>query len=313
MSRNRILNVGSFMMDLVFTASRRPAVGETLIGSNFGMFTGGKGYNQAVAAARLGAQVTMLGALGEDYFADFFLSSLSNEGIETERITRLSTIGTGVACPTIFTEERNNSIIIVPNANRQFRPSEVQKNLDLFSYIDLLMLQLEVPIDTSFVAAKLAQNKGVPVLLNPAPYETIPDEMFTLIDILIPNEIEAKQLTGINVVDKESAENAAKLLMKKGPKQVIITLGANGALFCSASETIYAPAFEVSVVDPTAAGDAFCAGYAVAYLKGFSPSESLVRANAAGALASMIMGAEPSLPTEETVEEFIDLYPRHNK
>lgn len=308
---NRILNVGSFMMDLVFTANRRPSIGETLIGTSFGMFTGGKGYNQAVAAARLGAHVTMLGALGEDYFGNLFLDSLRNEGINIDRLTHFADLGTGVACPTIFTDERNNSIIIVPNANKHFNPSYIAENADVFSKTDLLMLQLEVPVETSFEAARRAHDAGIPVLLNPAPFKYIPDELFTLIDILIPNEVEAHQLSGINIVDRASAEVAARIIHDKGAKEVVITLGKDGAIFFSEEEVIYSPAFKVNVVDPTAAGDAFCASYAVAFLNRNSPKEALIRANAAGALATTVIGAEPSLPRNETLQRFLQQFSVH--
>ncbi|MFZ3071176.1 MAG: ribokinase [Anaerolineaceae bacterium] len=300
-NRKKILVVGSFFMDLVFRVDRRPGPGETLIGLEFGMFTGGKGYNQAIAAARMGADVSMIGCLGVDYYGDLFIESLKKEGVNIDHVIRNSKIGTGVATPVIYESEKNNSIIIIPRANDHITPQDIDALTPTIASADLLMLQLEIPIETSYRAAEIAKKNNVPVMLNPAPYKALPDDFYRLVDVITPNEVEASQISGMSITDTQTTRLAAQIILSLGPKQVVLTLGQQGAFFLSQKEEFFVPAFNVNVIDPTAAGDAFCSGYAFAYLTGLNPHEAVRMGNSAGALATTVLGAEPSLPRVEEV------------
>ncbi len=301
----RIVIVGSFVTDLVFRAPRRPNRGESLIGLEFGLFTGGKGYNQAVAAARMGAQVSMVGRLGTDIFGDMFMRSLEKEGIDAKYVVRDSEIGTGVASPVVYESEGDNSIIIMPRANMRVSLADVDAAKDVIASADVLMLQLEIPVETSIHAAEIARANGAVVVFNPAPARPLPDVIYKLASVITPNEVEAGQLSGAATGDDAGARAAAKRLREMGVERVILTLGARGALMFGPEGETEAPAYKVKVVDPTAAGDAFCAGLAVAMARGASPVEAVKYANAAGALAVTVLGAEPSMPRAEQVEKLL--------
>ena len=301
----RIVIAGSFVTDLVFRAPRRPMKGETLIGLEFGLFTGGKGYNQAVAAARMGAQVHMVGRLGADIFGDMFMRSLANEGINTDYVVRDPEVGTGVASPVIYEAEGDNSIILMPRANMRLSPANAEAAKDVIAAADVLLLQLEVPTETNIRAAEIAHAAGVTVVFNPAPARQLPPEIFRLVNIITPNEIEAGQLTNIPANDDAGARAAARHLREMGVPRVILTLGARGALMFGPEGEAEFPAYKVQVVDPTAAGDAFCGGLAVALARGAGPAEAVKHANAAGALAVTVLGAEPSMPTQAQVEALL--------
>ena len=297
----KIVVVGSFIMDLVFRTYRRPNRGETVIGKEFGMFTGGKGYNQAIAASRLGANVSMIGCLGTDLFGDMFISSLHKNSVDIQYLVRDTTTGTGVASPVVYESEGDNSIIIVPQANLNLAPKHIEAASATIAAADLLMLQLEISTETSLRAAEIAHNAGVPVMLNPAPFSKLSDNFYQLVDIITPNEIEASQLTGLQIDSMESAKQVGKDIMALGPKIVVLTLGARGAFYLDSDQEIQVPAFKVNTIDPTAAGDAFCAGFAVAYSQGQDPVQAVRMGNAAGGLTTTILGAEPSLPRLEQV------------
>lgn len=301
----RIVIVGSFVMDLVFRAPRRPNRGETLIGLEFGLFTGGKGHNQAVAAARMGAQVSMVGRLGTDIFGDMFLQSLAKEGIDARYVTRDAEAGTGVASPVIYESEGDNSIILMPRANMGLSPADAEAAQAVIAAADALMLQLEVPVETNIRAAEIARANGTTVVFNPAPARPLPAEIFSLADVITPNQVEAGQLAGVSTDDDAGARAAAARLREMGVARVILTLGARGALMVGPEGETEIPAYPVKVVDPTAAGDAFCSGLAVALARGTSPAEAVKYANAAGAFAVTVMGAEPSMPTLAQVEAML--------
>ncbi|RJQ41111.1 MAG: ribokinase [Anaerolineaceae bacterium] len=296
-----IVVVGSFIMDLVFRTYRRPNRGETVIGNEFGMFTGGKGYNQAIAASRLGANVIMVGCVGTDLFGDMFISSLQKDGVDINYVIRNPNAGTGVACPVVYESEGDNSIIIVPRANLTLTPEHIEAASSIITAADMLMLQLEIPVETSMRAAEIAHAAGIPVMLNPAPFSKLPDNFYQLIDIITPNEIEASQLTGMQIDDMETAKQVGKSIMSLGPKIVVLTLGQRGAYYLDLKEEFQVPAFKVNTIDPTAAGDAFCAGFAVAISHGQNPLQAVQMGNAAGGLATTVLGAEPSLPKLEQV------------
>ena len=300
----KVVVVGSFMMDLVIKAERRPQKGETLVGQEFGMFIGGKGCNQAIAAARLGADVTMVGRLGTDLFGDTFMESLGQEGIHTEFIVRDAEVGTGVGTP-VIDADGDNSIIIVPRANMRLSVKDVERAASAISAADVLLLQLEVPIAASEKAAMLARASGAKVILNPAPARALPDSFLAKVDFLTPNEVETAFLSGVKVDDTAGAERAASVLLDKGVSGVILTLGERGALLLTASQKKLVPAYKVKVVDTTAAGDAFCGAFATALARGADLEEAVAFANAAGGLAVTVLGAAPSMPSSTKMEAFM--------
>jgi ribokinase len=298
-----ILVIGSLNTDLVVRAPRFPQPGETISGDDLQTFPGGKGANQAVAAARLGASVSMLGRVGKDNFGDFLLDNLQSKNADTKLIQR-DDASTGTAI-IVVDSNGQNSIILSAGANGKVSEPDVM--IASFSDFNLLLLQLEIPIETVLSATKRAQESGLRVLLNPAPARALPDELISLPHFLVPNETELGLLTNQNVNDISSSEKAAKVLLERGAQTIIVTLGANGALLVTRENTKHIPPFKVNVVDTTAAGDAFIGGFAYALLQGKSLEESVRYGCACGALATTKFGAQPSLPTKEEVERFLSL------
>jgi len=300
----RIVVVGSFMMDLVVKAPRRPAKGETLVGSDFGIFPGGKGFNQAVAAARLGASVSMVGRLGQDIFGDMFMDALATEGIDARFVVRDANAGTGVGTP-VIDDEGDNSIVIIPRANLALTTEDVERAADAIRDADVLMLQLEVPIAASQYAAVIAAGAGTKVLINPAPATLLPPEFMMLADVITPNETETAVITGIGVQGEDGPDRAAAALRSAGCKSVVLTLGGRGAWLASETHNLIVPGHKVNVVDTTAAGDAFCAGLAVALAEGKSLYEAVSYGNAVGALATTVMGTSNSMPRRDALDQFL--------
>ncbi len=299
----KVVVVGSFNMDLVVQAERRPQTGETLMGEEFGMFIGGKGSNQAIAAARLGADVTMIGRLGTDLFGDTLMAAHADEGICTDYVIRDTEIGTGVASILIDTDG-DNSIVLVPQANMRLSVEDIERASESIAAADVLLLQLEVPVGASQRAAEIAKSNGTTVVLNPAPAQELPDDFLAQVDILTPNEVETESLSGIRVSTATDAEHAAKVLLDKGLSAVILTLGERGALLLTSDLTQQIPAYTVEVVDTTAAGDAFCGALATAVAQGENLVAAVAFANAVGALAVTVLGAAPSMPAAAHVEAF---------
>ena len=303
----KVVVVGSFNMDLVVQAERRPQTGETLMGEEFGMFIGGKGSNQAIAAARLGANVTMIGRLGTDLFGDTLMAAHAAAGICTDYITRDTEVGTGVAS-ILIDADGDNSIVLVPQANMRLSVEDIERASESIAAADVLLLQLEVPIAASQRAAEIAKSNGATVVLNPAPAQELPDDFLAQVDILTPNEVETESLSGVRVSTVTDAERAAKVLLDKGLSAVILTLGEQGALLLTPNLTQQAPSYLVEVVDTTAAGDAFCGALATALARGENFVDAVAFANAAGALAVTVLGAAPSMPTAAQVEAFRGKY-----
>ena len=303
----KVVVVGSFNMDLVVKAGRRPETGETLMGTEFGMFIGGKGSNQAIAAARLGSDVTMIGRLGTDLFGDTLMAAHAEEGIHTDYVIRDTEIGTGVASILIDTDG-DNSIVLVPQANMRLSVEDIERASESIAAAAVLLLQLEVPIAASQRAAEIAKSNGATVVLNPAPAQELPDDFLAQVDILTPNEVETESLSGVRVSTATDAERAAKVLLDKGLSAVILTLGEQGALLLTPNLTQQAPSYLVEVVDTTAAGDAFCGALATALARGENFVDAVAFANAAGALAVTVLGAAPSMPTAAQVEAFRGKY-----
>jgi len=295
--------VGSINMDLITKVSRFPREGETITGLDFLTAPGGKGANQAVAAARLGARTAMIGCVGIDRFGKELVASLQKEKVSMRRIGLIPDAPTGTAI-IIVDERAKNQIIVIPGAN--YRITEKQLT---YAWTTLkikpqaLLLQLEIPLPIVIKAAQLAKKDNTLVVLNPAPAPTasLPIELLSHVDFLIPNEHEAKILA-----ETDDLELAAGRLRDKGFK-VIITLGNEGALFFD-DRPLYIKPFLVMAIDPTAAGDAFVAAFTLAILEGKPVEEAIRFANAAGALATTKLGAQPSLPTRKEVERLLAIH-----
>jgi ribokinase len=298
-----ILVIGSLNADLVVRAPYFPQPGETISGEDLQVIPGGKGANQAVAAARLGASVALLGRVGKDNFGDFLLGNLQSNKVDSQLVQR-DDAATGTAI-IILDSNGQNSIVLSPGANGKVSSADV--NHAPFPAGGLLLLQLEIPIPTVLSAAQRARENNVRVILNPAPAKELPNELISLAHFIIPNESELGILTGLPVNDVSSAERAAKQLLEHGAQNVIVTLGSAGALIVTKEGATHIPSFRVNVVDTTAAGDAFIGGFATALLQNKSFEESVRYGCACGALAATKFGAQPSLPAREEVERFMSL------
>ncbi|HIQ20576.1 MAG TPA: ribokinase [Planctomycetes bacterium] len=299
----RIVVVGSSNTDMVVKTQRIPAPGETVTGGTFFMPPGGKGANQAVAAARLGAEVTLVAKLGQDMFGDEAIEGYRREGVLVDHILRDPEHHTGVAL-IIVDEQGENLIAVAPGANFAIRPEEVQGAAERIRSADVVLLQLEIPIETVAFTARLAAEAGVTVVLDPAPAAPLEGALLEHVHYLTPNESEAERLSGVRVADEGSARKAAEALLAAGARSVILTLGARGALVADGRRTFTVPSFPVEAADSTAAGDAFNGGLAVALGKGLPLEEAVRQANMVGALSVTRMGAQPSLPTEEELRAF---------
>jgi len=296
-----ILVIGSLNADLVVRAPRFPAPGETISGEDLAIIPGGKGANQAVAAARQGANVSMVGRVGDDSFGPTLTLNLQKNNVVTTHVhTDSAATGTAVI---VVDANGQNSIVLSPGANGKVTQDDV-KSIS-FQDVDTLLLQFEIPLETVIHAANLARQNGLRVILNPAPARPIPDSLLADVDILVPNESELQLLTDMPVTDIETAKVAAKALLAKGVGAVIVTLGSHGVLLVTNEKITHIPAFKIDVVDTTAAGDAFIGGLAAALLKGKSLEEAARYGNASGALAATKFGAQPSLPTAEEVQKII--------
>ena len=291
-------------MDLIVCSPRIPQPGETIIGSGFRSVPGGKGANQAVAAARLGAQVSLVGRVGQDAFASSLLENLAADDVDHAFVIQDQEAATGVAL-IVVDGAGQNSIVVASGANMRLSPSDVQAAEAVITGADALLLQLESPLETVIRAAELARAYQVQVILNPAPARPLPAELLALVDVLIPNESETALLTGMPVGCQAEAEAAAGALRKLGVGTVILTLGERGALLAREKGAHLFPAFDVTPVDTTAAGDAFVAGFAVALAEGKPLAEAVPWGNAAGALATTKLGAQSSLPTRRALETFL--------
>ncbi len=305
----KVAVVGSLNIDLVCHAMRRPDKGETIIGNAFDIFTGGKGFNQATAAARLGAEVTLVGSVGADPFGEMLLTATENEHIDSRFVRKRTDTGTGVA--TIVIEpDGDNSIIVVPRANMALTASDIDAAADAIADADVLLLQLETPVETSEHAAAIAKgsrkNGGTTVILNPAPAQPLPDSLLAHVDILTPNQSETELLSGMQINNEEGAHNAAEALRARmvdaATSVVVLTLGEQGALILTATASERIHAFPVEAVDTTGAGDAFCGALATALANGETLFSAIAFANAAGAAAVTVVGATPSMPTRAKVD-----------
>jgi ribokinase len=313
----RVAVVGSTNVDLVFAAPRQPGRGETLRGTAFDVFTGGKGGNQALAAARAGGRVSFVGRAGADSFGEAARAALEADGVDLRYSVIDPEAGTGVA-GIVVEPDGANSIVVVPRANGRLGEEDVRRAAPAIRGADALLLQLETPLGAVGAAAHLAREAGIRVLLNPAPVPDplpdggLPDDLLApleLADVLVPNETEAEQLTGIPTATDEGAARAGRALLARGPAAVLITLGSRGAVLVEAAGEARLAPFSVPVVDTTAAGDAFCGALAVSLAEGRPLVAAARFAGAAGALAVTVAGAGPSLPRRPEIERLLATAP----
>ena len=308
----RVVVVGSLNCDLVMRTPRLPRPGETVPATSFDVFVGGKGCNQAIASARMGADVAMIGCLGSDAFADRILDALRAAGVDTEFVRRVDGVSTGVASIWVDSDG-TKSIAVAPQANARLDAADVERALGALAArreggIDVVLLQLETPLAASIAAARWARAHGARVVLNPAPAERgLPAEFLRNVDILVPNESEAALLLEDGAAPFQDAPAAARRLLSLGVGSALVTLGERGSVLATISsagthELFAAPAFPVDVVDTTAAGDAFCGGLSAALAAGETLASAIRWASGAGALACTRSGAEPSLPARAEVE-----------
>jgi ribokinase len=303
-NKPKIVVVGSSNMDLVVKSSRIPAKGETILGGDFIMTPGGKGANQAVAAAKLGAEVYFVAKLGDDIFGRQSLSNFQKVGIHTEYVVQTKEAPSGVALITVD-DAGDNVIVVAPGANLKLSPEDVKKAQPAIAASGAVAAQLEVPLETVEFAARLANDAGVPFILNPAPARKLSAVFLRMVDVLTPNETEAGILTGVEVTDRKSAQIAAKDLLHSGVKAVILTMGAQGYLLATGDAVEFVPSIKVNAVDATAAGDAFTGSLGVGLAQGKTLHQAALFANHVAALSVMKMGAQSSMPDAEQVEAFM--------
>jgi len=312
--RPKILVVGSFVMDLIVSTEKFPNSGETVLGKSFRTAPGGKGANQAVQAARLGADVTMVGKVGNDDFGKSLIHSCKESGIHTEFIAVDPEVSSAVGDIVLEVGEgkaAKNRIIVVPGANMTITPDDVAFLKDTIDQYDMVILQLEIPMSINEIVAKYAFDKGVPVMLNSAPSAPLSAELLSCLTYISPNEHEAADLTGIQirkdgkVVNQDDVKAVVNSLFAKGVKNVVITLGNSGAVVANQNEFVYQPCVDVvEVKDPTAAGDSFVGAFTTGVCSGLNHEQALTFANYTATLTVSRMGAQPSLPK---IQEVIDL------
>ncbi|MFT3935822.1 MAG: ribokinase [Chitinophagaceae bacterium] len=298
-----IIVIGSCNTDMVIKTNHFPSPGETIMGGEFFMFSGGKGANQAVAAARMGAAVTLVCKTGDDIFGLRAKQEFIKENIDTSYVKTDVSLASGTAL-ILVDKKGENEIVVAPGANNSLDVDDVKAIEKQISANDIVLLQLEIPIETVLYAAKKAHANGAKVILNPAPAQTLPAEIFPLIYLLTPNETEAALLTGTNVTDENSAVKAATELLQKGVQNVIITLGSKGALFKNKSTQLLIETPKVTAVDTTAAGDVFNGVLSVALSEGKDWEEAIAFACKAAAMSVTRMGAQASMPYRKELEAF---------
>ena len=297
-----IVILGIFVADTAYRAERIPRLGETILGESFNLSPGGKGSNQAVAAAKAGANAHMITRLGKDTFADMALDIWQKAGV-TPAITQHDNSYTGAACIFVETKSGNNAIIVTPGVAGQIDNGDIDRNAELIADADIFITQLEQPLGAAMHGLALARKNGVRTLLNPAPATELPDGMLALCDYVTPNETEAEGLTGVKVTSVESATEAAKALRAAGAGAAIITLGENGALYHDAETTIHVPVMPSGkVVETTGAGDSFNGSFAAAIAEGVTAVEAVKFGCAAAGISVTRPGAADSMPSRAEID-----------
>lgn len=302
--KKRIVVIGSSNTDMIIQIDRIPRPGETVIGGQFSTAPGGKGANQAVAAARAGGDVAFIARVGNDIFGNEALKGFVADNIDIEHIIRDTTAPSGVA--SIFVDRNGqNSIAVACGANANLSPADIEAAEKTIACADILVMQLETPIETVTAAAVMAHADGVKVILNPAPAQPLTDDLLKTVSILTPNETEAELLTGIGIENEDDARKAAEALLGRGVATVMVTLGENGVIIATADGVKKVDAFDVDPVDTTAAGDVFNGALAVAIAEGSQLNEAVLFANAAAAMSVTKLGAQPSAPTRDEIDKFM--------
>ena len=299
MAQKNILVIGSSNTDMTVKTKALPRPGETVLGGVFTMGAGGKGANQAVAARRLGGDVKFICKVGRDIFGDNSLAHYEKEGLDTSGVLR-SDLPSGVALISVD-EKAENCIVVASGANNDLLEADIDASAEAIRSCGILLLQLETPVPSVLKAAKLAHEAGATVVLNPAPACPLPEELFSYIDLFIPNETELSTFSGLPVCDEESAAKAAAAMRAKGVGKLIVTMGSKGSLICDGGEPGFVPARKVKAVDTTAAGDTFCGALCVALSEGKALKEAAEFATAASALTVQKMGAQDSIPFRKDI------------
>jgi len=305
MEKKRVVVVGSINMDLVFSTPRMPAVGETIVGQEFRQIPGGKGANQAVAARRQGADVALIGRVGDDEFGRQLLACLVEDGVNVTHVSRQARMASGVAGILVDIDGRN-SIVIAPGANDLLGITDINAATATIRSSHALVCQLETPLSVAARAIEIAQINGVPVVFNPSPMQPLSDSLLGMVDYLVVNEIEAAQLSGIEVGDRDGAALAADKLLERGVGAVLLTMGAQGVFVAERDIRRFIPAIAVQAVDTTAAGDTFAGAFAVGLVRGLNAVDAGTLAQYAAALTVTKLGAQTSIPHAHEVHQFMD-------
>ena len=294
--------IGSLNMDLVVNVDTMPKPGQTIIGSNFKEVPGGKGANQAVAMARLNGNVSMIGKVGEDGFGQTLINSLKNDKVDTTYI-QTAKGATGVALITVD-KNAQNSIVVSPGANFEVKEDDIDNNIEAIKNSDIVVLQLETPLNTIKYALNKAKELNKYTILNPAPAVKLDDEIIKNVDLLTPNETELEIISGVSIETEEDIQKAAQIMIENGVKELIVTLGSKGSLYINKEKSMFKKAYKVEAVDTTAAGDSYTGALAVALSQDKNIEDAMDFASKVGALSVLKEGAQSSLPTLEDVKNF---------
>lgn len=294
--------IGSLNMDLVVNVDIMLKPGQTIIGSNFKEVPGGKGANQAVAMARLNGNVSMIGKVGEDGFGQTLINSLKNDKVDTTYI-QTAKGATGVALITVD-KNAQNSIVVSPGANFEVKEDDIDNNIEAIKNSDIVVLQLETPLNTIKYALNKAKELNKYTILNPAPAVKLDDEIIKNVDLLTPNETELEIISGVSIETEEDIQKAAQIMIEKGVKELIVTLGSKGSLYINKEKSMFKKAYKVEAVDTTAAGDSYTGALAVALSQDKNIEDAMDFASKVGALSVLKEGAQSSLPTLEDVKNF---------
>lgn len=296
--------IGSLNADLVLKVKSLPQRGATISAQEYHVVPGGKGANQAVAAARLGSSVRMIGAVGSDSYGDMLIGSLTSSGVDCPNVRKDRENPTGTAFITVAADGAN-TIVTNSGSNGKVTPADIAANEETIKNSDAVILQLEIPLETVEAALSTAKKHGVLTVLNPGPARELPSAILEKADYFVPNETESELYTGVKVDSLDAAKNAALKILEMGIPNAVITLGANGVYYRSKTEDIFVPAFKTDAVDTTGAGDCFIGAFVTALLRGDGTKEALRYACAAAAISTRTIGAQPSFPKDEAVSSLI--------
>ncbi|MDU4859405.1 MAG: ribokinase [Terrisporobacter othiniensis] len=294
--------IGSLNMDLVVNVDTMPKPGQTLLGGNFKEVPGGKGANQAVAMARLEGNISMIGKVGNDSFGKTLIEALNDDNVNTNHV-HTANCSTGVAFITVD-KNAQNAIVVAPGANFQLTKDDIDKNIDCIKNSDIVVIQLETPLETVKYALQVAKDLNKYTILNPAPAVKLDDEIIKNVDLLTPNETELEIISEIKIENEDDIIKAASKVIEKGVKELIVTLGSKGSLYINEERSFFKSAYKVEAVDTTAAGDSFTGALAVALSNNKTMEEAMDFASKVGALSVMKEGAQSSLPTLKDVDNF---------